>query len=235
MITIGISPDWDTQKGRINIPNDYITAVLRAGALPLLFPLAGSEEAWKAMIDKVDGVVFSGGEDIDPNYFGEEVHSACGKIIPERDAQELFGYQYLLTTGKPFLAICRGIQVMNVAHGGTLYQDIPAQLPNITIKHSQPETADSAHQADIVPGTLLHSLLGADRVPVNSRHHQVVKDVAPGLRVNALSEDGLVEGLEFENGYPGIGTQWHPENLSKRRDDMQSLFNWLVAEAAKRA
>ena len=124
---------------------------------------------------------------------------------------------------------------MNVAEGGTLYQDIPAQLPNITIRHSQPATADSAHQADILPGTLLRSLVGADRVPVNSRHHQVVKDVAPGLRVSALSEDGLVEGLEFENGYPGIGTQWHPENLSKRREDMQNLFNWLVAKAAERA
>ena len=235
MITIGISPDWDTQKGRINIPNDYITAVQRAGGLPLLFPLLDSEEAWKAMIDKVDGVIFSGGEDIDPKHFGEELHPDCGTIIPERDAQELFGYKYLLTTGKPFLAICRGIQLMNVAEGGTLYQDIPAQLPHITIRHSQPATADSAHQADILPGTLLHSLVGADRVPVNSRHHQVVKDVAPGLRVSALSEDGLVEGLEFENGYPGIGTQWHPENLSKRREDMQSLFNWLVAKAAGRA
>ena len=181
------------------------------------------------------GVIFSGGEDIDPKHFGEELHPDCGTIIPERDAQELFGYKYLLTTGKPFLAICRGIQLMNVAEGGTLYQDIPAQLPKITIRHSQPATADSAHHADILPGTLLRSLVGADRVPVNSRHHQVVKDVAPGLRVSALSEDGLVEGLEFENGYPGIGTQWHPENLSKRREDMQSLFNWLVAKAAERA
>lgn len=235
MITIGITPDWDTLKGRINIPNDYITAVMRAGALPILFPLVDSEEAWKAMIGKVDGVIFSGGEDIDPARFGEPVHPRCGKIISQRDAQELFGYTYLLTTGKPFLAICRGIQVMNVAQGGTLYQDIPSQLPHLTIQHSQPETTDGAHQTDIVPGTLLRSLIGSDRVPVNSRHHQAVKDVAPGLRVNALSEDGLVEGLEFENGYPGIGTQWHPENLSKRRDDMQSLFNWLAAQAAKRA
>ena len=235
MITIGISPDWDTQKKRINIPNDYITAVMRAGALPLLFPLVESEEAWKAMIDKVDGIIFSGGEDIDPKHFGEKLHPACGDIIPERDAQELYGYQYLKSTGKPFLAICRGAQVMNVGEGGTLYQDIASQLPHIVIEHSQPKTADGAHRVDIIPGTLLHSLIQADNVTVNSRHHQVAKDVAPGLLVNARSEDGLIEGLEFKNGYPGIGTQWHPENLSKNRNDMQRLFNWLVAEAAKHA
>lgn len=235
MITIGISPDWDKQKGRINIPNDYINAVLRAGGLPILFPLVDDEESWKAMIDLVDGVIFSGGEDVDPKHFGEDVHPACGDIIPQRDAQELYGYKYLLTTGKPFLAICRGVQVMNVAEGGTLYQDIPAQLPHITIHHSQPQTADGAHSVNFVEGTLLHSLVKADHLPVNSRHHQVVKDVAKGLRVNAISEDGLIEGLEFENGYPGIGTQWHPENLSKHSEAMQSLFNWLVGEAAKQA
>ena len=233
MITIGISPDWDTKKGRINIPNEYISAVMRAGALPLLFPLVDDVTAWKAMIDKVDGVIFSGGEDIDPQHFGEKVHPACGEIIPLRDAQELYGFKYLLSTGKPFLAICRGIQVMNVALGGTLYQDIPSQLPQITIRHSQPETANGAHQVDFVSGTLLHSLVKADRLPVNSRHHQVVKDVAPGLQVSAWSEDGLVEGLEFANGYPGIGTQWHPENLSGHSEHMQNLFNWLAVEAAK--
>lgn len=233
MITIGISPDWDTKKGRINIPNDYITAVMRAGALPLLFPLVDNEDAWKAMIDKVDGLIFSGGEDIDPRHFGEEIHPRCGDIIPERDAQELFGYKYLKSTGKPFLAICRGVQIMNVAEGGTLYQDISSQLPHITIEHSQPQTLDGAHRVDFVAGTRLQDLVGSGRAAVNSRHHQVVKDIAPGLIANAWSEDKLVEGLEFENGYPGIGVQWHPENLSPSRPDMQNLFNWLVAEAAK--
>lgn len=233
MITIGIGANWDDKTKRINMPNDYITAVIRAGGLPLLFPLSDNETVWRGMIDKVDGVIFPGGEDIAPEHFAEEIHPHCGTIIPQRDAQELYTYHYLLTTGKPFLAICRGIQLMNVAHGGSLYQDVPAQLPHITINHSQNNTPADAHRADIVKGTLLHSLLSADSVAVNSRHHQVVKAVGDGLRVSALSEDGLIEGLELENGYPGIGTQWHPENLSKHDAAMQNLFNWLVKEAGR--
>ena len=233
MITIGIGANWDNKNKRINMPNDYITAVIRAGALPLLFPLTDNELVWKAMIDKVDGVIFPGGEDIDPEHFTEDVHPQCGSIIPERDAQELFTYHYLLSTGKPFLAICRGVQLMNVAHGGSLYQDVPSQLPNIVMNHSQNNTLTGAHQVDVVKDTLLHSLLGSDQVSVNSRHHQVVKVVGQGLLVNAVSEDGLIEGLELESGYPGIGTQWHPENLAKHDPAMQNLFDWLVKEAGK--
>ncbi len=122
---------------------------------------------------------------------------------------------------------------MNVAHGGSLYQDVPAQLPEIHINHSQTNTPQDAHYVDITEGTLLHRLLGAERVSVNSRHHQVVKALGKGLKVNARSEDGLIEGLELDNGYPGIGLQWHPENLSKHDIAMQGLFNWLVREAGK--
>lgn len=233
MITIGIGANWDNKAKRISMPNDYINAVIRAGGLPLLFPLTDFPSVWKAMIDKVDGVIFPGGEDIAPEHFSESVHPHCGDIIPERDAQELFTYKYLLTTGKPFLAICRGVQLMNVAHGGSLYQDVPAQLPDTPINHSQNNTPTNAHYVDVMKNTLLHQLLGADRVSVNSRHHQVVKTVGKGLRANAVSEDGLIEGLELENNYPGIGTQWHPENLSKHDPAMQNLFNWLVAEASK--
>ncbi len=235
MVTIGITPNWNTTNKRIDIPNDYVTAVLRAGGLPLLFPLTDSEEAWKAMADKVDGVIFSGGEDISPAYFGEETKPYCGSIIPERDAQELYLYRYLKTLGKPFLAICRGVQLMNVAEGGTLYQDIYVQVPALLIRHERSDAQDDAHKVLLKEGSLLRSLIGADRVPVNSRHHQTVKDVAAGLTVSATSEDGLIEGLEFANGYPGIGTQWHPENLSRKRADMQSLFDWLIAKSAGHA
>lgn len=235
MLTIGITPNWNTASRRIDIPNDYVTAVLRAGALPLLFPLTDSEQAWKAMVDKVDGVIFSGGEDIDPAYFGESTMPYCGSIIPERDRQELFMYSYLKSRSKPFLAICRGIQLMNVAEGGSLYQDIYVQVPGLTIRHERSDTPDEAHRVELLAGSLMRSVIGEDSVAVNSRHHQAVKGLAPGLRVCALSEDGLIEGLEFENAYPGLGTQWHPENLSKNREDMQRLFDWLAREAARRA
>lgn len=234
MITIGIGANWDTQRKRLNMPNDYITAVIRAGGLPLLFPLTDNEAVWKAMIDKVDGVIFPGGEDIHPREFGEEIIPQCDEIVPERDAQELYTYRYLLTTGKPFLAVCRGIQLMNVAQGGTLYQDMPTQKPT-SINHSQNETPTDAHKVSIIPGTLLHSLIGSDTSPVNSRHHQNIKDLGKGLKVAAMSEDGFIEAVEFEDGYPAIGLQWHPENLAKHDPAMQRLFDWLIEQAGKRA
>jgi gamma-glutamyl-gamma-aminobutyrate hydrolase PuuD len=236
MLTIGINTNFDTEKKRINIPNDYINCIIRAGALPVLLPLTDNEDIWRAMVDNVDGMLFPGGEDLHPKLFGEEIHPKCEEIVEERDSQELFTYAHLLTTGKPFLAVCRGIQMVNVAQGGTLYQDIPAQYET-TIAHSRSgEGANRAHQVRIQPGTLLHQVLGVDSCWVNSRHHQAIKDVGRGLRVNAISEDGLVEGVELESGYPGIALQWHPENLAAAGDaPMQRLFDWLVKEADKRA
>ena len=234
MITICISANWDTEKRRVNMPNDYITAVIRAGGLPLLCPLTDDEAVWKAMIDKCDGIIFPGGEDIHPREFGEEVLPACGQIVPERDAQELYTYHYLLATGKPFLAICRGIQLVNVAHGGTLYQDISSQCIS-DVDHARYQVSvGPVHQVEIQAGTLLSDILGQKTAPVNSRHHQNVKDLGKGLRVNAVSQDGLIEGLELENGYPGIAVQWHPENLAPAFPAMQRLFDWLVREAEKR-
>ncbi|MHC1785672.1 MAG: gamma-glutamyl-gamma-aminobutyrate hydrolase family protein [Christensenellales bacterium] len=235
MITIGINVNWDTAKRRINIPNDYLTAVMRAGALPLLFPLTDDPALWKAMIDKVDGVIFPGGEDLDPSEYGEAVLPQCGTIVPERDLQELFTYPYLLTTGKPFLAICRGIQLVNVAQGGTLYQDLATQRPG-GIDHARYAlSVGPVHEIAVQPDTLLQSILGGGRHPVNSRHHQNIKQLGEGLLVNALSEDGLIEGIEFKNGYPGIALQWHPENLAPTQPAMQRLFDWLVREAGSRA
>ena len=235
MITIGINTNWDTEKKRLNIPNDYITAVIRAGALPFLCPLTDDKAIWKAIIDKCDGIIFPGGEDIHPEEYGEEVLPGCGQIVPERDAQELFTYKYLLTTGKPFLAICKGIQLVNVAHGGTLYQDLKTQYIS-DVDHARYHVSiGPIHQVDIREGTLLKQILGQATVSVNSRHHQNVKALGKGLRANAISEDGLIEGLELENGYPGIAVQWHPENLAAPYPAMQQLFNWLVKEAEKRA
>lgn len=235
MITIGINVNWDPQKRRVNMPNDYIDAIIRAGALPLLFPLSDDERVWRAMIDKVDGVVFPGGEDIDPKEYGEEKLPACGDIVPERDRQEFYTYKYLLTTGKPFLAICRGIQLVNVMQGGDLWQDLKTQLPS-DIDHAQFSIGvGPVHEMEIVKGSLLHKVLGEDKVGVNSRHHQNIKNLGKGLKASAYAPDGLIEGVEFENGYPGLALQWHPENLAPTMPAMQRLFDWLVAEAGKRA
>lgn len=231
MITIGINANFDTVKRRINMPNDYITAIIRAGALPVLLPLTDNEDVWHAMVDNVDAMVFPGGEDIEPAEYGQERHPASFDMVVERDKQELFTYKYLLSTGKPFLAICRGIQLVNVAQGGTLIQDIPTQYKtDLNHQHQQAQ----AHYVDVVPGTMLHKLTGLDRLSVNSRHHQNVDQLGKGLKASAYASDGLIEAVEFEDGYPGLSFQWHPENLAPHQPEMQRLFDWLVEEATKR-
>lgn len=234
MITIGIGPNWDPKNGRLGIPGDYMNAVLRAGALPLLMPATLDEAACRAMVDKVDGMIFPGGEDLHPSTYGEDVLPACGNIVPERDQQEMMLLKYLMEAGKPYLAICRGIQLINVALGGSLYQDIASQY-DTPINHAMFSVGSGTiHHAAVEPGSLLASVVSQRHLPVNSRHHQAVKDLAPGLKVNAISEDGLIEGVEHADGYPGLAFQWHPENLAARDSDMQALFNWLVREAEAR-
>lgn len=233
MITIGIGPNWDPKTLRLGIPADYMNAVIRAGALPLLFPASGDEALCRAMVDQVDGMIFPGGEDIHPREFGEQVHPKCGTIIPERDQQELRLFRYLLSQGKPYLAICRGIQLVNVAFGGSLYQDLASQYDSPMNHASFDVSAGIIHQVKVSPGSLLASIVAEERLPVNSRHHQAIKALAPGLKVNAVSEDGLVEGVEHADGYPGLAFQWHPENLAAENPDMQALFNWLVEQAGK--
>ncbi len=231
MITIGINANFDTEKRRINMPNDYIEAIIRAGALPVLLPLTDREDVWRAMVDNVDGMLFPGGEDFDPAEYGQEQHPTVNDVIAERDKQELYTYKYLLTTGKPFLAVCRGIQLVNIAQGGTLIQDIPSQYET-DLQHQNKDS--QAHYANIVPGTLLHRLMGQDRVSVNSRHHQNIDKLGEGLVASAHATDGLIEAVEFANGYPGLAFQWHPENLSAKQPEMQRIFDWLVEEAGKR-
>ncbi len=234
MITIGIGACWDAEKNRVSLPDDYVKGVARAGALPLLFPLTDREALWDAMVDSVDGFVFPGGEDVEPSLFGEETLPCCGRIIPRLDRQEMYTLGRILRTGKPFLAICRGIQVLNVTLGGSLYQDIAEQYSR-QIDHAQyTKRADLIHTVSLREGSLLRSLSGAAEMGVNSRHHQAVKALGKGLKASAVSPDGLVEGLEFENGYPGVGVQWHPESMADRTDSAQALFDWLVNEAGER-
>ncbi len=234
MVTIGIGASWDADKARISMPDDYVRAVLRAGALPLLFPLTDRERVWDAMVHSVDGVIFPGGEDIDPSAFGEDTLPCCGRIIPELDRQEMYTLARIMDAKKPFLAICRGVQVLNVYMGGSLYQDIAEQYPT-PIDHARFHTrAEVAHTVSLCRDSLMHRLSGAEALGVNSRHHQAIKELGRGLVPSARSSDGLVEGVEFANGYPGLGVQWHPESMAEQTPAAQALFDWLVSEAGAR-
>lgn len=235
MPIIGITADWDDEKKRSNLPNDYVHAVLAADGVPMILPVGGEEKNWKKMVDRVDGLLFSGGVDMDPAYFGETKHEKTDEPIPQRDEQELWMMRYALQAGKPLLAICRGFQMLNCLEGGTLYQDI-GEMVDTTIDHAQfSKKAALIHTVTIQPDTLLAKVCGNEALKVNSRHHQAIKQVGRGLKATAHAPDGLVEALEFGENVPCLSVQWHPESLFDSDTRALRLFQWLVQEAGKQA
>ncbi len=234
MILIGVTPDWNEEQKRLFLNCDYQNAVLHSGALPVIFPLTDDIKMLDAAFDQVDGLLFTGGADADPMLYGEEKLPCCGKLCPMRDKMELYLMNSAIRQKKPFLAICRGFEVMNIALGGSLYQDIAEQMSH-ELRHpvyEQPRT--KVHTIKIVPGTRLYEVTGMASFEVNSRHHQGVKQPANGLMVNAVAPDGLIEGLELPEHPLALGVQWHPEALADRYPEAAKLFA-LLTETCKKA
>jgi putative glutamine amidotransferase len=203
------------------IPLMYVHAVERAGARALLVPpsLDGVEET----LDALDGLIFSGGSDLDPELYGQEVHPETADVVPERDRAELVLLEAALARDMPVLAICRGSQVMNVARGGDLVQHLPEVVGHEEHKHTPGVFAD--HEVEIEPETTLARVLGG-RAPVKSHHHQGIGRVGEGLRVSAHAEDGTIEALEDPARRFAVGVLWHPE-----AEEDAALFEALVEEA----
>ncbi len=237
MVIIGLSTNQDMTSGHCCIPRDYVYSVLRAGALPVILPMVHEadprfDEFMDKAINVVDGIVFTGGPDIDPKYYREKRLPGCNEPVPERDRADLALIQRAVAIRKPFLGICRGLQVLNVALGGSLYQDLPSQL-SLPVSHFQPDNL-LAHHIFPKEGSLLQSLTQVTSLEVNSRHHQAIRELASGLKASAFSGDGLIEAVEFEDSRPALCVQWHPENLSKNSPAHQALFDWLVRASEQR-
>ncbi len=215
---------------------DYVSAVERAGGTPVLshMPISGQVD-WDAFarreISGADGVLLIGGPDIDPEIFGVHERHETVHVNPKRDGADLALARAALGMRKPILAICRGVQVLAVALGGTLVQHIPAEV-GAQINHQTKEPPEP-HTVDVAGGTLLHDIIGADSLPVTSRHHQCVRNVPDEMTVSAVSPDGVIEALELKDRRPVIGVQWHPETVAAARPKHQALFSWLVREAGK--
>lgn len=208
----------------------YVDAIRLAGGVPVLIPIAQSAEETKDIFDRLDGIVFSGGNDITPGiYHSEQTHAR--KLDTPRDTHEVTLMRLALAANKPILAICRGMQLLNVVRGGTLYQDIVEEIPHAMNHdgHHPDVTEPLLHSLRVVPESHLATVLGATQVDANSFHHQAVKDLGEGLRINAQSEDGVVEGVEdMRHGYV-MGVQAHPESLASRGDERwQRLFESFV-------
>jgi putative glutamine amidotransferase len=208
----------------------YATAIERAGGVPLFLSRPSGPDIGE-IAEFMDGLLLMGGVDPHPSLYGEEVLPACGEIDKERDTLELALLQYAIKKNIPVLGLCRGLQVMNVYFGGTLYQDIPTQFPGATHheSHATTERKRLMHSVDVLPDTTLEKILGVGRLEVNSIHHQGIKVLGSGLRASAKSPDGLIEGIEHVTHPFCIGTQWHPEEF----DDAPSVgvFRSFIEQA----
>ena len=205
------------------MPAAYVRAVERAGGRPVLIP--PSEDGVEETLGAVDGMVFSGGSDLDPELYDEEPHEETFGIVPERDRAELALLEAALARDMPVLAVCRGSQVLNVARGGDLVQHLPDVVGDDKHKHTPGAFAD--HDVRLESGTRLAELLG-DRAAVKSHHHQGFGRVGDGLRVAAHAEDGTIEAVEDPSHRFALGVLWHPEAGEDRK-----LFEELVGAAAE--
>jgi putative glutamine amidotransferase len=213
-VTASIRPEGDTRRVRLTAA--YVTALERAGLIPLIVPPLSSAEAAASVLDSVAGLVLTGGEDVDPARYGEKRHEKVVSVNAARDATEAALVEEARARGTPVLAICRGIQILNVALGGSLVQDIPTQCES-TIDHDEEGARTSrSHEITIEPGSLIARAVGTEHCSVNSFHHQSVKRVADGMRVTARSPDGIIEGIEStDEDWWAMGVQWHPEEMTE--------------------
>ena len=231
--TIGVFPSIK-DDGTFWLYENYTDALTSLGGSPLVIPPFSKENAntLYALMDLCDGYLFTGGGDIEPSFYNESRIPECGKSSLERDEFELLAFSYAMSTGKPILGICRGCQLMNVALGGTLCQDIPTSY-KAALRHTSDSIADpTLHEIDIPVESPIFKIAGAPRVKINSFHHQCVDRLGDGLQVLATSTDGIPEGVYLDGDRYLIGVQWHPERSYKSEAFDAGIFYSLI-EAAK--
>ena len=207
-------------------PHDVKEAFIKLGAIPLIiaFPddVSKVDQLAQDYVQLIDGLMLPGGPDVDPTFYGEEPHPKIGMTLYQKDRFEIALIKAALAADKPIFGICRGIQIMNVAMGGTLYQDLESQYPELKIQHPQATLGQFAtHHVELTTGSKLAKLYGQSTIKVNSRHHQAVKAVGKGLKVTAVAPDGVIEGMESTDTDLFLGVQWHPENMWQQEDPQQ--------------
>jgi putative glutamine amidotransferase len=212
----------------------YLAAVLAADGIPvILSPVLGPDRA-EAALRGVEGLLLTGGEDVDPTHYGGVPSPRLGALDSRRDAFELALFRSARSRGMPVLAVCRGLQLVNVALGGSLWQDLPTDRPG-DIRHDQQAARDRrTHAVRVTPDTRTRALLGAERLLVNSFHHQAIRELGDGLVATGWAEDGVIEAAEVEDGGWVVGVQWHPESFhAEPASPDLALFRGLVAESRR--
>ena len=233
---IGLTPGHNTDTQDAFMRPTYLKALTAAGAIPVILPLEPASGDYQQMAETFDGFLFTGGPDAQPFLFGEETHQNCGSASSKRDVMELALLSQIIAVKKPILGICRGIQMINIGLGGTIYQDIFSQYygnmetkPSFPLAHRQPYDYElPSHSVTLSPKSRLAAVCGCNSLKVNSMHHQAVKNLAPGLTACATASDGLIEALEMPD-YPWLlAVQWHPEYLWEHDLAAALLFKSFV-------
>lgn len=228
---IGVPGYWHESEAILGrqataVPDSYIRALLKIDAIPLIIPVIQSSKILECLFQKIDGLLLIGGPDLDPIHYHQSAHAGLRKVTPARDNVELKVSRWALDAGIPIMAICRGIQMLNVAMGGTLWQDIASQLPHAAKHDYHPDYPEDfmAHTVKPLPGSRLSEIIGDDEQSVNSLHHQAIDKLGQGLRSVAYAPDGIVEAVEGSDARWIVGVQWHPEWLVESDPRMLALF-----------
>ncbi len=219
---------------RYGVAIAYVRAVEVAGGLPVILPQSRDMQLLEGAFRLLDGLLLPGGMDVDPFHYGEEPFQKLQDVDPLRDETELYLAKRALAEDLPVFGVCRGEQILNVAAGGSLYQDLGSQHGSETIRHFQQFSEEwPSHTVEVAPGTMLAGIINQSRVRVNSYHHQAVKRLAPGFRVTAQAPDGIIEAIESTTHTYVLGVQWHPELLVDNLDFNLALFRRHVEAAAR--
>ena len=218
------------REGLYSLASRYCDAIENAGGLPIIIPHSRSRSQIDHLLGRVDGLLISGGGfDIDPAYYNEQPIAKLGKINSQRTFTELESIAFGLHRDLPMLGICGGAQAINVALGGSLYQDIETQLSGAHKHQQEEEPSDNyGHIVEVAPGTLLYKICGRQRLKVNTTHHQAIRNLGKGLAVNATAPDGLIEGIESKKHSFVLGLQWHPEVLARSEAVQRKIFSSFV-------
>lgn len=225
---VGVMPLWDDDKASIWMLPGYLEGLMDAGATPFIFPLTDDRNIIETLVEKCDGLLLTGGHDVDPTLYGEEPLDHSILSCPVRDRLELMVIHEALEKDIPLLGICRGIQILNVSLGGTLYQDLPTQHQSAIDHHMHAPYDRICHDVKLCPNTPLNQLLAKETLGVNSYHHQAIKELAKPLRQMAVSEDGLIEAVYKPDQRFVWAVQWHPELCYKTDEDNRLIFKAFV-------
>ena len=223
-ITCGLNKELSRSKHYVNV--DYVNAILNANALPVLIPVNDNDEYLNELMKRIDGLLVTGGEDVNPMVYHESYHFLQGESCLERDMFDIGIIRKCIENKKPILGICRGLQVINVALAGTLYQDISEVSQDVYNHRQKEEKYYPIHYIYNEEGSFLYSIFG-EKCAVNSFHHQCIKELGKGLKAVSSSDDGVVEAIEHVS-LPIYATQFHPEMMAEKNKDMQSIFKQFV-------